>query len=117
MRKLLSFHVTSVGGYYEGAGQAFDWPVVDEEFNQFSVQQLEEADTLVFGRVTYQLVLVLDGHDVTVPVVVTNLRISPVLVGTGRTLFADGGAQVPMKLLRSRTFGNGVQEVRYAPAG
>ena len=55
MRKLLSFHVTSVDGYYEGPGQAFDWPVVDEEFNQFALRQLDEADTLVFGRVTYQL--------------------------------------------------------------
>jgi len=55
MRKLLSFHVTSVDGYYEGPGQAFDWPVVDEEFNKFAMGQLEEADTLLFGRVTYQL--------------------------------------------------------------
>jgi len=28
MRKLLSFHVTSLDGYYEGPSQAFDWPVV-----------------------------------------------------------------------------------------
>jgi dihydrofolate reductase len=55
MRKLLSFHVMSVDGYYEGPGQAFDWPVVDEEFNQFALRQLEEADTLLFGRVTYQM--------------------------------------------------------------
>src|SRR5215470_6901960 len=55
MGKLLSFHVTSVDGYYEGPGQAFDWPVVDEEFNQFALQQLEEADMLLFGRVTYQM--------------------------------------------------------------
>jgi len=55
MRKLLSFHVTSVDGYYEGPGQAFDWPVVDEEFNQFALQQLEEADMLLFGRATYQM--------------------------------------------------------------
>src|SRR5215467_11138056 len=55
MRKLLSFHVTSVDGYYEGPGQAFDWPVVDEEFNQFALRQLEEADMLLFGRATYQM--------------------------------------------------------------
>jgi dihydrofolate reductase len=55
MRKLLSFHVTSVDGYYEGPNQAFDWPVIDEEFNQFALRQLDEADTLLFGRVTYQL--------------------------------------------------------------
>ena len=34
MRKLLSFHVTSLDGYYEGPGQAFDWPVVDAEVIQ-----------------------------------------------------------------------------------
>jgi dihydrofolate reductase len=45
----------SADGYYEGPGQAFDWPVVDEEFNQFALRQLEEADTLLFGRVTYQM--------------------------------------------------------------
>src|SRR5262245_47323272 len=55
MRKLLSFHVTSLDGYYEGPGQAFDWPVVDEEFNVFALRQLEEADTLLFGRATYQM--------------------------------------------------------------
>jgi dihydrofolate reductase len=55
MRKLLSFHATSADGYYEGPGQAFDWPIVDEEFNQFALRQLEEADTLLFGRVTYQM--------------------------------------------------------------
>jgi dihydrofolate reductase len=55
MSKLLSFHVTILDGYYEGPGQAFDWPVVDEEFNQFALRQLEEADTLLFGRATYQM--------------------------------------------------------------
>ena len=54
MRKIFSFQVTSVDGYYEGPNQEFDWPIVDEEFNQFALQQLDEADTL-FGRVTYQL--------------------------------------------------------------
>jgi dihydrofolate reductase len=55
MRKLLSFHLTSLDGYYEGSNQAFDWPVVDAEFNQFALRQLDEADTLVFGRTTYGL--------------------------------------------------------------
>jgi len=55
MRKLLSFHLTSVDGYYEGKNQAFDWPVVDTEFNRFALRQLAEADTLVFGRVTYEM--------------------------------------------------------------
>jgi dihydrofolate reductase len=55
VRKLFSFHVSTVDGYYEGPHGEFDWPVVDQEFNQFALQQLEEVDTLLFGRVTYQL--------------------------------------------------------------
>jgi dihydrofolate reductase len=55
VRKIFSFQVTSVDGYYEGPKQEFDWPVIDEEFNQFALQQLDEVDTLLFGRVTYQL--------------------------------------------------------------
>ncbi len=55
MRKILTFLVASVDGYYEGPNQEFDWPVVDEEFNQFALQQLDEVDTLMFGRVTYEL--------------------------------------------------------------
>jgi dihydrofolate reductase len=37
-----------------GPNQEFDWPVVDDEFNRFAVEQLNEVDTLLFGRVTYQ---------------------------------------------------------------
>jgi dihydrofolate reductase len=55
MRKVISFHVTTLDGYYEGPNQEFDWPVVDQEFNEFSLAQLDEIDTLLFGRVTYEL--------------------------------------------------------------
>jgi dihydrofolate reductase len=54
MKKIFSFMVSSVDGYYEGPNQEFDWPVVDEEFNRFSIEQLHEVDTLLFGRVTYE---------------------------------------------------------------
>jgi len=54
MRKIFSFMVATVDGYYEGPNQEFDWPIVDEEFNEFALQQLDEVDTLPFGRVTYQ---------------------------------------------------------------
>ncbi|WP_446220069.1 dihydrofolate reductase family protein [Micromonospora sp. IBHARD004] len=46
--------MTTVDGYYEGPNQEFDWPVVDDEFNEFSERQLDEADMLLFGRVTYE---------------------------------------------------------------
>jgi dihydrofolate reductase len=54
MRRLLLFMVTTVDGFVEGPNQEFDWPNVDEEFNQFAIDQLNSVDTLVFGRVTYE---------------------------------------------------------------
>jgi dihydrofolate reductase len=54
MRRIFAFLVATLDGYYEGAGGEFDWPVVDEEFDRFSAEQLDEADTLLFGRVTYE---------------------------------------------------------------
>lgn len=54
MRKLVAFLVTTADGYDEGPNGEFDWPVVDDEFNEFAVAQLDEADTLVFGRRTYE---------------------------------------------------------------
>ena len=54
MRRLVSFMVMTLDGYTEGPEHAFDWPNVDDEFNEFSVSQLNDIDILLFGRVTYE---------------------------------------------------------------
>ena len=53
MRKLISFMVVTLDGYYEGPDGEFDWPNVDDEFNEFAISQLNDVDTLLFGRITY----------------------------------------------------------------
>src|SRR5262245_39277731 len=53
MRKLISFMVVTLDGYYEGPNGEFDWPNVDDEFNEFAINQLDDIDTLRFGRATY----------------------------------------------------------------
>jgi dihydrofolate reductase len=53
VRRLVSFIGISLDGFYEGPNQEFDFFVVDDEFDAFSVEQLDAADGLVFGRVTY----------------------------------------------------------------
>ena len=55
MRKVISFVLTTLDGYHEGPNHEIDWRNVDDEFNQFSIQQLDEIGTLLFGRVTYEL--------------------------------------------------------------
>ena len=54
MRKLYSFMVITLDGFYEGPNGEFDWPNVDEEFNEFGIEQLHDTDLLLFGRVTYE---------------------------------------------------------------
>ena len=54
MRTLASFIFTSLDGFYEGPNGEIDWPAVDAEFNDFAVRQLDQADTLGFGRATYE---------------------------------------------------------------
>jgi hypothetical protein len=50
MRTMASFIFISLDGFYEGPNGELDWPNVDAEFNDFAVRQLDEADTLGFGR-------------------------------------------------------------------
>jgi dihydrofolate reductase len=54
-RKLFSFMVMTLDGFTEGPNREFDWPNVDDEFNEFSLSQLNDIDVLLFGRVTYDL--------------------------------------------------------------
>ena len=54
MRTLASFIVTSLDGFYEGPNGEFDWLTPDQEFNDFAIRQLDGADTLGFGRATYE---------------------------------------------------------------
>jgi dihydrofolate reductase len=51
---LASFIITSLDGFYAGPNGELDWSVVDEEFDDFAIRQLDEADTLGFGRATYE---------------------------------------------------------------
>ena len=54
MRKLASFLMVTLDGYFEGEKPwAIDWHNVDEEFNDFAIEQLDTTDCLLFGRATY----------------------------------------------------------------
>lgn len=55
MSKVFSFNMMTLDGYFEGPNHDISWHTVDQEFNDFAVAQLREIGTLVFGRVTYEL--------------------------------------------------------------
>lgn len=47
--------MVSLDGYFEGKDHDLSWHNVDQEFVDFADRQLDEADTLVFGRKTYEM--------------------------------------------------------------
>jgi len=54
MRKLFSFLAISADGYHASTDDTVAWQTFGPEFVDYSVEQLDEVDTLVFGRTTYE---------------------------------------------------------------
>ena len=57
MRKLYVFDMRTLDGFFEGPGREIDWQNVDKEFNKFAGHQLNKTDIILFGRVTYELMV------------------------------------------------------------
>ncbi len=55
MRRLLVFNLVTVDGFFEGPSRDISWHNVDAEFNDYAIEMLNSVDTLIFGRVTYEL--------------------------------------------------------------
>jgi dihydrofolate reductase len=55
MRKLFAFNLVSLDGFFEGPNHDINWHNVDDEFNQFAIEQTSTLGALLFGRVTYEL--------------------------------------------------------------
>jgi dihydrofolate reductase len=55
MRKIIFQVMVSLDGFFEGLNREIDWHNVDGEFNDYAIDLLNNVDTLLFGRVTYQL--------------------------------------------------------------
>lgn len=47
--------MTSIDGYFEGPNGTLDWHLVDEEFNKYAIDLLNQIDSLIFGRITYEI--------------------------------------------------------------
>ena len=54
MRKLFAFNMVTLDGFFEGPNQDISWHNVDEEFNQFAIEQANTIGAILFGRVTYE---------------------------------------------------------------
>ncbi len=184
MRKLTVFNLITLDGYIAGEGGDISWHNVDEEFQELANAASNSGNTLLFGRVTYELMagfwptpeairtdpivaagmnksekivfsrtlqkadwnntrLVKDGmldevrrlkqgtgKDLTVlgsGSIVAQLAeeglideyqvlLNPVVIGKGKTMFEGLKHRLALKLVRTRTFGNGNVLLTYVPA-
>ncbi len=55
MCKVIFQNMLTLDGFFEGPNQEIDWHAVDAEFNEVALALEDEVDTLLFGRITYQL--------------------------------------------------------------
>ena len=54
MAKLVAFNLISLDGFFEAEDQTIDWFNVDEEFNEFALNQLKTVEAILYGRKTYE---------------------------------------------------------------
>jgi dihydrofolate reductase len=54
MRKVIVSNVASLDGFFETPDKKLDWVVTDAEFFDYAKSMLRAADTLLFGRATYE---------------------------------------------------------------
>lgn len=57
MGKITAFNFISLDGYYEASPGDISWHQHDAEGNKFSEEMLAANNTLLFGRVTYELMV------------------------------------------------------------
>ena len=55
MPQLTCFNFISLDGYYKGVDNDIHWHRHGEEESQFSAENMKSGNTLLFGRVTYEL--------------------------------------------------------------
>jgi dihydrofolate reductase len=59
LRRLIASEMVTVDGFFAGANGELDWFVQGEELDEFANNLLDSVDTILYGRVTYQMMA---GH-------------------------------------------------------
>jgi dihydrofolate reductase len=55
LRRLIASEMVTVDGFFAGPNEELDWFVQDEELDKFANDLIESVDTILYGRVTYQM--------------------------------------------------------------
>jgi dihydrofolate reductase len=57
MGKLIVSMMTSLDGFIEGPNRELDWTLEGPEFDEYCEDMLERTDTMLFGRVSYEMMV------------------------------------------------------------
>jgi len=57
VRKVILQMMTTLDGFFAGPNGEADWHNVDAEFNEYVISTLSQIDLILFGRVTYELMV------------------------------------------------------------
>ncbi|TMV43747.1 dihydrofolate reductase [Paenibacillus mesophilus] len=55
MRKVIASEMLSIEGFMEEERGQLDWFVQDEELNDYAMNLLDSVDTIIYGRITYEM--------------------------------------------------------------
>jgi dihydrofolate reductase len=55
MKRLIAWNMVTLDGFFSAPDGNLDWFVFDDELDKYIRETQPQADTLVFGRVTYQM--------------------------------------------------------------
>lgn len=55
MGRVTAFNSITLNGYFEGAKGDVSWHRHDAEENEYAIEMLRSGNTLLFGRVTYEM--------------------------------------------------------------
>jgi len=83
MRKTYLFMMVSLDGFFEGLDHDLSWHNVDHEFDDFTIDQLNETDDILFGRKTYEMMASFwpsDAARANDPIVAEKMNTTPKIV-------------------------------------
>ena len=138
MQKLIAFNHVTLDGYFADKNGDMRWAhKKDEEWNAFVAENAKGGGTLLFGRITYELMTsywptplaakpgegmaILGSGSIVSQLAQEGLIdeyqivVNPVVLGKGRTMFDGIKETLTLKLTRTRAFGNGNVLLCYQP--
>mgnify|MGYP001552633474 CR=1 FL=1 len=72
MRKIIVSEMVSLDGFFEDKNKELGWHTLNEEFFEYSRELLNSVDTILFGRITYQMMAAYWSNAVNEDAVITH---------------------------------------------